>query len=327
MDHVTLVRETLLGRYGIIATDIRPIVQGNQNLNFKAIGPDASYFIKIVATDRIADVERFTRAERLLGAQGALIITHIETNDGRGFVETPDGLFLAYPFIEGSTVGRSAFTPALTESCGAFLARFHEAGRSLSPEDLKAFSPETENLVIDFERARGKFIGLTSNNDIVRQSLQIKESIIAKLTGTLTFVSSADTLVHGDYQNENFLVTGDSVTHLLDLEKIQFGSRYVDVARFIVLVCLANGLTGENISLAKAFLKGYEQVFAIDVEAFLSHLHYIILKRICSPWVEKQHMKTEKPILLSFIQNDINLLGSFVGKEGEIEGILRKTFL
>jgi hypothetical protein len=117
-----------------------------------------------------------------------------------------------------------------------------------------------------------------------------KKFIISNSRISSDFNLGHDTIVHGDYHEQNvFFDKDDNISHIFDFEKTKVSSRHLELIRSMFLICFNHDYSKENFKKAKLYFDTYNILYPIDMTIFEDCLNFHIIKLFHSTWIEDEH--------------------------------------
>ncbi len=267
-----LIREVLKDEFNFSSIDaIEPLPSLFRSKNFAVIADSKKYFLKEYHTLLSYDVHPISYSRRTFAEKESSVILPKQDRYGRDMFRT-DVWCSLFPFIDQHTPTADDLSEPYLHQLGALTARMHLIGKD---QDLKPYYPmklwhkeRFEWEVVELERAMERRALSDPVDRDVKEILKLKQAFIEReYVAAKDIDLPFDHLLHGDmiYQN-TFTDEQMNITHLYDFEKTCIGPRAFEIARGIMINCFDDGWDERNFNLARAYLKGYTEIYPISKE-------------------------------------------------------------
>lgn len=213
---------------------------------------------------------------------------------GGSHLRTPVGLVEVYPYLEPS--------PNTVEprTAGLALAQLHSAfGRQarpattgelrLIPRRLAKLQPEIEELRLVVS---GRLDLFPEDHDARTIASELR-TLITRWNGRLSYCRDVvwknlpAQLIHGDFHRENILCDQQRSCVITDFDKIAWGPRVYDVAKFVA--CTYVTQRGFHRREAEAFVEGYQSVIPLSRVEIASIPELMRALSIGATWVLEEY--------------------------------------
>lgn len=189
----------------------------------------------------------------------------IKTKTGDLYIKTKDSFYVAYEFVDGSSVTKNELEIDDCFNIGRFLGKIHKNMKSLTiPNEF------TECTCLKINDNFSKIPDLLSaynEQDEFKKILKYKMHILTKIKkkdimDILRILSKQ--LVHGDFYLDNIIKT-DSKYIISDFDQVGIFYKMYEVMRAIMMIVYDNSNTNEqNIERIVKFLEGYKMEDTIE---------------------------------------------------------------
>lgn len=268
MDFDREIAGRICDRFGLGRAVRWALLGGTRNRNFLLVSTEGTWHVRLRYAGYCAP-ERIDFDHRVLThlcEAGAPVVAP-RLCGGLPCWRDQDRVWEVYPFIEGRHPRNG--DPGDIAAVASALAQFHESGRRF-PDRLDKLGPrgETDPRVLLEQADRIERDSPDCTGAVTRYRQWI-ESARARLTDE-GFGSLPHTLVHGDVQPANALITDDGTVVFVDLDWCAWRPRMYDLAFALLFCCArrAGPIRGEDIwsltqparlriGKARRFLDGY----------------------------------------------------------------------
>lgn len=278
--------------YGIGGVrDIFLVHGGYMSRNFRLETDRGVFFLKQYRNRISTVIHEIKYAEQFFAEQGLPVITPIVDRFSRPAFWFDENWYSVFPFVVGRSPRSEEMTESQAEALGAELARFHQAGvrfdqrhfQSLPLWDHRRFHLEYVELreALLNEPVRGSF-GPRVLDMLERKRAFVESNRYQPRDMPLAYTC----LLHGDFIPANVFMDGNKVTHVYDLEKIAIGPRAYELARSLLITCFDGGWGEGRLATARAFLRGYQGVFPVLFDEFVSGTRAYAVSMLHMTWME-----------------------------------------
>lgn len=231
-----------------------------ENLNFRLETPEADRFVLKITIDREAAVPLEEAVLARLLADGVPVPETIPTVEGEPLVETDlfgsPGIARIQRFLPGQQWRSVGSNRARLTAIGAMVAEIHRALHRFEVEHPDSHRTHTWDLsLVDrYHSTISLFPELHQRDQLERCLHQYRAIALPKLE------DCPQGVLHGDPNDENFLLEGDAVMGVVDVGDCQHGALIQDLAISVAYALQAEGATLEDAAILVA---GYDQVRAL----------------------------------------------------------------
>ena len=212
------VSPQVLERYGFNAATLTQITAGHLNQTFRVDNAGERFVLqrlnKIFGAEVHDDIYAVTEH---VASKGLVTPRLVRTRDGALYVRDNE-VYRVFTFIDGVT-HLKASSPALCQSAGALLGRFHTAVR-----DIEHHFVNKRGNIHDPARHAGRLRDALSSHgahDCYSEVSPIADEILQRLGALPSFASLPRRVVHGDPKISNVLFTPDGeALCLVDLDTL-----------------------------------------------------------------------------------------------------------
>jgi homoserine kinase type II len=264
----------VLSRFGVTGCrSATPIAAGTINTNFAlqldGVGQGgheaARRFLRINEGKAREDVVREAAIVEHVAARGVRTPRPIHARDGAPYAEWQGVYVSLFPWVEGTTLGRSQVGPGQAGQAGRALAELHRAG---------ADYPDHRPGRYELDEIERRLAAISAGGD------PLVEAAVAELRPALARVHGERApalplgLIHGDLFIDNVLYDQGSLAALLDFEQASWGRLVYDLA--VSVLAFGFGTDDDfRPDVTRAFIDGYcalRPVAAEEAQGFAAEL-------------------------------------------------------
>lgn len=290
-DHDRLSKK-LDNLYGIGAVRGLSLVHGGyMSRNFRLETDQGIFFLKQYRNRISTVIHEIKYAEQFFAEHGLPVITPVMDRFSRPAFWFDENWYSVFPFVDGRSPLSEELTDAQAEALGATLARFHVAGVRFDQRHFQSLPLwDHRRFHLEYVELREALLNEPVAGDFgprVLDLLERKRAFVESNRYQPRDMPLAYTcLLHGDYLPANTFMRGNVVTHVFDLEKIAIGPRAYELARSLLITCFDAGWDERRIATARAFLRGYQAVFPVLFDEFVSGMRAYAVSMIHMTWME-----------------------------------------
>jgi homoserine kinase type II len=249
----------LLVAYGLELKDLLPLSAGSVNSNFFLTargGPAAGerYFARLYEEQDEAGARFEVEVNRALLTANQRVARPVLTKAGEPVLLYRGKPFAVYERLDGEVLCQARVTEAAARSVGGALAGVHLADLGSLPVPEGRFGSEGIRSRLDQVEASAR----PDLTDAIERARALLSDVEAKRNPGLP-----SGLTHGDLFRDNVLVSGQSVSGLLDFESACKGAYVYDLMVTILAWCYGDGFQA---NLVKAMVEGYVRVRPLSAE-------------------------------------------------------------
>ncbi len=251
----------ICGAFGVVPARAEGVLAGSVNTNYRIEDElDRTWFLRVYEEQDFEGATRDARLALRIAAAGVPTPAPAERLDGEGAILVHAGKPCALlPFVRGTHRCQRSVSASDVASVGAALARVHEVGLGLRPEEGLTVASR-----FDAAALRRRLGSARLDTSELEQTRARIESVLDAVAAHAPRATSVP-LVHGDLFRDNVLFT-DGGAVLLDFESASMGAVAFDLSVTLLAWCFGDDL---DLELGRALGAGYraERVLAPEESA------------------------------------------------------------
>jgi Ser/Thr protein kinase RdoA (MazF antagonist) len=236
----------------------QPILRGLQNLKWiVTLSNGEKVFVKQYDPQRYKG--KFSHVRKALTIQNSIqqqevVCPRIQTWNGEPILTTPEGVFFSLMEVcEGNVIQSGLANAKQMASLGYELGKMHVVFQKLVASELH-WSPSKEHIQAEWEQQYSQAKEGACSSRILF-ALEKQREILDHLDFT-QFRSCHQGWAHWDLYFDNLLFQADTLSAILDFDRMRYVYPELDVARATLSGCV--DVTGLDEGKLFAFLKGYQ---------------------------------------------------------------------
>lgn len=314
--------------------DVQKVEKGYLTKNYKLTAASDEFFLKQYGSKSSEELAFTHMVQNFFSSRSIPAVLPLLTLAGQSYISIQSQIYELYPYVYGISYERKDLTSPLMDSMGSVLGTMHEIGKKSNLSGLPSVKESRERANFDafVTRAQELLVKIRRSGSYTDFDMAAEKSLNFKLQAVQALHNpnasvpelEADTLVHGDYQDQNiFFDEQGKIKYIFDFEKCKLSSRHSEIARALVLMCFGLHADDRSYMLATSFINGYKKTNRIDPVAFNHALQTHINKIFCSTWVESEHYEKNNNATDSMLVENYRLLEYFFSnKEVFVDRIL-----
>ncbi len=274
--------EILLKEFGLVATEIKSL-DGYVSVNFKVSTDQKKFILKCY--NNPDDLELIQGEVHCISA----VLDKLELDLPKPVNDLKiqeDGSFgRLSSFVEGTFLSKVSHTPELLEDLGRKMAALNLALALLKNAAIKARKSEWDLQHVLLNEPKLEFIEDRFDRNIVAYFMDRHRATILPIQDSLRAQ-----IIHGDLNETNILVNGNSVSGLIDFGDICFSPLINEVAISLAYIIMLNPKNG--LECASSVLKGYHSKNALQRQE-IELIHQLIASRLCTSVLHSAEAKAK----------------------------------
>ena len=282
---------TITNLFGIHISGYSEILLGYMNLKWKVETNMGDLFVKQYNKVRypnhmVNGIEESLGHQMYLNGKG-IPCSQLLSYNGRYVLKTPNGeRFVLMKLCVGEVIEAGTANDNQMSSLGQIIGRMHKVlndkQQSENPLHWDILTKESmqENWQIRWKEANSIACDKTIS------SLEIQRKIIEDIDLTL-FSKCKTGWSHWDLFVDNILFKKDSVSAILDFDRMNYVYQEFDISRPILSCCLDEGKI--NVDKVSAFVEGYRESYEISVDKIIRSIKPTWWKEATLVTVEKNN--------------------------------------
>ncbi|MFJ1753749.1 phosphotransferase enzyme family protein [Kitasatospora sp. NPDC088134] len=294
------VAEVLRAHRTAPPTAVVPVAEGLLNRGYRVSTADGDWFLKCYVDRATANRPAITaqhRATTALAARGLPVPAPVPDRDGRTVTAYRGRLFALYPWVAGSHRHGTELDLARCGELGTLLGALHgalaEVCAPLRQPDgvLSAEAEETERIVADLRalarahRPYGPFDRLAEQH--LTERLDLLATHRHRRPGPTAAPPTGWT--HGDFHGLNVLHRGDTVTAVLDWDKLAPHPIAEEAVRAATLLFNDRATGVLDLARVRHWARAYRATGAADAEQVARAVHRVWWERLNDLWMLQWH--------------------------------------
>jgi homoserine kinase type II len=254
--------------FKIKVINVSQIDRGLLNLKWKLETDKGTFFVKQYNPDRypasklqvIKKALSYQIQLRKQGVRCPRIITH---NDN-SVIETISNIrFIITEFCEGQLIPSGKINEMQAYDLGIQAAKIHKTfGKQNVNDDITTWViPKKEMLINKWHDNQSK--SNIPHSEKMKNAVKIQREIIDNIDMSI-FNKCTRSLTHSDLWCDNILFFSDTISAILDFDRLQFSYRELDIARALLSFALDNNYM--RLDIVKNFIKGYNKSSNLSVK-------------------------------------------------------------
>jgi Ser/Thr protein kinase RdoA (MazF antagonist) len=295
-------------RFGFCSVSSAGMAGGLSAANEYLFADEQGFVLKQYRASDIVTVQRIELVTAHLASAAIAVVQAIAGADGQRHFWDQGRIYALFPRIFGFIRHQDRLTDYALFQAGANLAQIH----SLIPPFLRDIAPSLEGREAQETTDAALWAAITKHpvdkkiDEDARALLRLKDDIIRHQSGCLELPRQRQTLVHGDYHNENLLFgLDDSLVAVLDLELTSINDYMIDLMSFIHLGCCNSGYEEHNLQKAAAFMAGYRSLRDLDEEDFCRGMQLFIKRMALSRFIEREVYFAQRQTMGPLLSRDL----------------------
>lgn len=281
-----------------------PVAKGVLSENWILSLDSQQLFLKKYRFDNVERIKEIHTAKHFFAQRGIPIILPKPTTADETYLVFEGRFYALFPFADAKQFERGHLTDAAIVSMAQTLARLHIAGKesplvivedTFKPWDKARFTAKATPLIELIESIREP----SSFDHLALEDLELKQRLIEANTTSLEDLGlPSNHLLHGDYLDHNlFFDEKDTVSHVFDLEKSQYGPRAYELIRSLMYSVIDEDFSDVSLQRARLYLDTYRSIYPMDDEEVRKGIELFFLKSIHNTWLQQEHyvLGNERP--------------------------------
>jgi Ser/Thr protein kinase RdoA (MazF antagonist) len=279
-----------------------PITQGLMNPNWRLTTTAGVFAVKQLRDASPAAVRHHHRVLPLLAERGLPVPTARTTRDGDSLTEIDGDWYAMIDWLPGAhRTGLELSLPACRR-LGELVGRIHVGLREVLPDAPPALADDPPQVAgadakLDhFARAaasrRDDFDVFAAAEIAWRRRLLREVGHLRPRTETAVRPAG---WTHGDLNGLNLLFTGESVSGILDWDRLGVRTYGLEVVRTATIMFSTGDLRGADLPRISAFVAGYRARIEISDDALRDAAHRRWWTLVCDTWFLRLHYEQRDP--------------------------------
>jgi Ser/Thr protein kinase RdoA (MazF antagonist) len=289
------VRTALAHRFALGAViACEPIAEGLMNPNWKLTTGSGVYAVKRLRDAGPDEVRRQHAVLPQLAARGVPVPPTRTTRDGDSLAEIDGGWYAVAGWLPGIHRGGPELSVAACRALGDLVGRIHAGLRELLPAPRSlADEPRTvAEVLAELDRlGEAAAAGSDDFDRFATAEIAYRKGLLREIGHRRPPFDPAVRPVgwtHGDLNDLNLLFRGETVSGVLDWDRLAVRPYGLEVVRTVTLL-FAIGARGVDLRRTAAFAAGYRDRFEIVGEALRDAAHRRWWTLVTDTWFLKLH--------------------------------------
>jgi homoserine kinase type II len=291
-----------------------PVTEGLMNPNWRLVTTEGTFAVKLVRDASPAEVRRQHRLLPLLAERGLPVPPVRTTRDGDSLAEVDGDWYAMTGWLPGTHRSGLRLSPAGCRALGESLGRLHAALRDLqppAPPSLPDDPRRVEDTVAVLDRyARAAAARRDEFDAFAVTEIAWRRRLLHRIRGERPATRAVRPVgwTHGDLNHLNLLFDGETVSGLLDWDRLGPRPYGLEVVRTATLMFHTGDHQGVDLPRTAAFTAGYRTHMPIDDDALRDAAHRRWWTLATDTWFLRLHYDQNNPSCDHLLRRSSHLL-------------------